>query len=80
MSIIISVFKARLAALAIANAVVHVTALTGKAVAWADPTLVGDTFNQVATIVVLATGTLGLAFPGIKKRVEFTDTEGIVKS
>lgn len=79
MSLVISVLKARLAALAIANAAIHVAALAGKGYAWLDPTAVGQTFNDFANVVVLTTGTLGLAFPSIKRKVTFVDTEGIVK-
>lgn len=79
MSLVISILKARLAVLAIANAAIHVAALMGKGYAWLNPETVGQTFNDVANVVVLTTGTLGLAFPGIKQKLQFTDTEGIVK-
>lgn len=79
MSVIISVLKARMAALAIANAATHVLALAGRGYAWLDPAAVNQTFTDVASIVVLTTGTLGIMLPQIKKKVQFVDTEGIVK-
>lgn len=79
MGIVISILKARLAALAIANAAVHLAALAGKGYAWLDPQTVGTTFDAVASVVVLGTGTIAIFMPQIKKKIEFTDTEGIVK-
>ena len=73
MAIIISVLKARLAAIAIANAALHVLALVGKGYACFDPETVGAAFDSGASVVIGVTGTLGLLFPGLAKAVQFTD-------
>lgn len=71
---VISISKTKMMVLVWVNVAVHVAGLMGKTYAILNPEVLGATFDAIANAVVVTTGTIGLALPGVAKAVQFTDT------